>query len=116
VISLRRTFLTSMTPCFGFLTSVARVSRVPAVTLAVRLAQARHSALAVFAARQTAGVGGVLVLLVAQDASEVGLAAAGVGVGVDWEAGAVDTPEGGERARRGGGEDGVQVCRSNFGF
>lgn len=79
-----------------FLTSVARLSRISTVTLAVRLAQARHSTFAVFTPRQTAGVRRILVLLVTQHASKTRLAAAGVWVGVDRKAGTVDTPEDGE--------------------
>ena len=46
-----------------------------------------------FAARQTAGVSCVLVLLIAEHAGKTRLAATGVRVGVDWKAGAMNTPE-----------------------
>lgn len=82
-----------------FLTSVARLSCVSTVTLAVCLAQAWHSTLSVFTARQTAGISCILVLLITEYARKTGLAAAGVGVGVDWKAGAMDTPEGGETGK-----------------
>lgn len=89
-----------MYPLF-LLTSVTRLPCISTVTLAVGLAQARHSTFAMFTARQTAGVSCVLVLLITEYASETRLAAAGVGVGVDWKAGTMDTPEdGGGRDRK----------------
>lgn len=81
------------------LTSVARLSCISTAALAVGFAQARHATLSVFTARQAAGVGGIPVLLVTEDASETGLAAAGVGIRVDWEAGTVDTPVDGDTGR-----------------
>lgn len=77
-----------------FLTSVTCLSCVAAEALTVGLAQARHSTLPVLAAEQAARVGCVLLLFVAQDAREAGLAAAGVGVGVDGNAGSMNAPEG----------------------
>lgn len=55
-----------------------------------------------FTLRETAGIRRILVLLVAEHTGVTGLAAAGVGVRVDWKAGAVDTPEDGAtgKARR----------------
>lgn len=76
-----------------FLTSVTRLSCISTVTLAVSLAQARHSTFAMFTARQTAGVSCILVLLITEYPSKTRLAATGVGVGVDWKAGTMDTPE-----------------------
>lgn len=52
-----------------------------------------------FTARQTAGVSRILVLLITEHASKTRLAATGVGVGVDWKAGTVDTPEDGETGK-----------------
>lgn len=52
-----------------------------------------------FTARQTAGVSCVLVLLITEYAREARLAAAGVGVGVNWNAGTMDTPEDGETGK-----------------
>lgn len=81
------------------LTSITRLSRVAAVALAVRLSQARHPALPVFAVRETTGVSGVLVLLITENARMTRLAAAGVGVRVDGKTGAVDTPEDGQTGK-----------------
>lgn len=75
-----------------FLTSITRLSCVSAVTLAVCFTQARHSAFAMFTAGLTAGVRCILVLLVTENAHKSRLAAAGVGVGVDWKTGTMDTP------------------------
>lgn len=74
-------------------TSVTRLSCVATVTLAVCLAQARHPTFSVFTARQTAGISCVMVLLITEYARKSRLAAARVGVRVDWKAGAVDTPD-----------------------
>lgn len=78
-----------------FLTSVTRLSCISTVTLAVSLAQARHSTFAMFTARQTAGVSCILVLLITEYTSKTRLATTGVGVGVDWKAGTMNTPEDG---------------------
>lgn len=75
-----------------FLTSVACLSCVATVTLAVHFAQAWHSTFAMFAAGQATGAGRILVLLITKYASKARLAAAGVGVGVDREAGTMNTP------------------------
>lgn len=79
-----------------FLTSVAGLPCISTVTLAVCLAQARHSTFPVFTARQTAGISCILVLLITEYTRKTRLAAAGVRVGVDWKAGTMDTPEDGE--------------------
>lgn len=82
-----------------FLTSVTCISCISTVTLAVCLAQARHSTFAMFTARHTAGVGSILVLLITEYTSKTRLTATGVRVGVDWKAGTMDTPEDGETGK-----------------
>lgn len=74
------------------LTSVTCLPCVSAVTLAVCFTQAWHSTFAVFAARQAAGVSCIQVLYITENTSETRLANAGVGVGVDWKAGTMNTP------------------------
>lgn len=81
------------------LTSFTRLAGVAAVTLTVRLPQARNPALAVFTMREATGIGTILVLLIAQNTRMTRLAAAGVGVRVDWKAGAMDTPEDGDTGK-----------------
>lgn len=53
-----------------------------------------------FAAGQAAGIRCILVLLITEDTSKARLAAAGVRVRVDWDAGAMDTPVGWKRERK----------------
>lgn len=80
-------------------TFIAGLSGISAVTLAVCFSQSGHSAFAVFAARQAAGIARFPVLLVTENAAEPGLAAAGVRVGVDGQAGAVNTPGDGKKKK-----------------
>lgn len=82
-----------------FLTSVTCVSCISTVTLAVCLAQARHSTFPVFTARRTTGIGCILVLLITEHTRKTRLAAAGVRVGVDRKAGTMDTPEDGDMGK-----------------
>lgn len=81
------------------LTSFTCLADVAAVTLAVCLPQAWHPTLAMFTVREATGIGAILVLLITQNTRMTRLAAAGVGVRVDWKAGAMDTPEDGDTSK-----------------
>lgn len=52
-----------------------------------------------FTLGETTGISRILVLLVTEHTRMTGLAAAGVGVRVDWKAGAMDTPVDGETGK-----------------